>query len=542
MSWVRTLPSRFGAQLALALALYILLVPRLHEGLRLPEVAYGQPVLMWQALTYPPAALLLAVMLAPLLFGWRRLRWESIDPRGHARILVVVAVAVLAWPLSTYGFNAYYGYWHLLDRLVLIALAGLTWSHPAFAMPFLAAWLVIFFQVFHPLPDPGWHWPDKRLPVDVLTLFVVFLYIHILVPTKRHLLGFLVLGVTGATYAQAALNKVLTGPEAWTWLVGNELTNIFVSAHVNGGWLRDLGETGIATWGARIAVLTPLMALFTLVVEGGGFLLLFHRRLAQAVIAGFVLLHTGILTLTGIFFWKWIVFDLALLWYVTKTPDASPTSPESNVTAGVGGAGSSLFSIRNGILAAAIALAAPVLFNTVPFAWLDSRYVNHFEIWGIAADGSRHRLDPRFFAPYDVVFQQSRFYYLVDGPVLVGTYGTTDRWEVAESLRRSTSGDVREVRAQHGRNFFDERAAARFESFVRRYAEGSRRRPRPLGAVAAPFHFQTTEHRDTYAHDVELVEVEVTFVEHFFDGATLHEVDAEQVLRVRLRAPETGEP
>jgi len=42
--------------------------------------------------------------------------------------------------------------------------------------------------------------------------------------------------------------------------------------------------------------------------------MLLDRRVARFFLAACALLHVGILATTGIFFWKWIIVDIAMIW------------------------------------------------------------------------------------------------------------------------------------------------------------------------------------------------------------------------------------
>ena len=155
---------------------------------------------------------------------------------------------------------------------------------------------------------------------------------------RQHRQAFILLTCTvvASQYFHAGLNKILLGPHPRTWLTENHLSQIFVGAHVNGGWLRPLSISTIRQIANALSSVDPLLTSVTLFVECGMILLLLHRKLLPWLLSAAVGLHVGILFLTGIFFWKWIVFDLMLALWLAKSwraEDGSRTATGSHTSA-----------------------------------------------------------------------------------------------------------------------------------------------------------------------------------------------------------------
>ena len=282
---------------------------------------YASAFLSPSLFSQPRFLALCAIFLIVCVLLPRRTTWQAIDSTCYTRIFVFIIAAMFAWTYSTYQFNFYYNQSHLWDRLLLLGLLGLLWVHPVFVMPFTFLVLCIIQQALHPLPWATWIWPDKRLPLDVLILFNSFFLVQSFLPRKRHLFALLAFSLTGATYFQAAISKLAILQPSFTWLFENSLSNLFVSAYRVGGWLGFLSEDNITFLAGWLAWLDRPLGVATLLIEASALLLLSSRRVSRLCLLGFVIMHTGILMSTGIFFWKWIIFDLALLWYACRLDD-----------------------------------------------------------------------------------------------------------------------------------------------------------------------------------------------------------------------------
>jgi hypothetical protein len=516
--------------------LQIALVLTLHGGFRselldltaLAPGSYREPSLVTGMLESTRLMIpLLLGALAGLLLR-RELAWKTLDPSQATRWLVTAVALVLAVTVATLDYNAWYGRVWPFDRLALVALAGLLAVHPGFTFPLLALLLVFLGQIAEPLPDADWHWPDKRLPIDFLILFVAFLCTRILTRAGLAVLIAAALILVGGAYSHAAVSKLEIGPRLWSWPLENSTSNIMVSAYLNGGWLRPLGDQRVVSFAGFLARLDPIVGVLTVLAELGGFLILVSPRLTRLLFAAWVSLHAVILLTTGIFFWKWILFDIGCALWLTRLARAPETQP---AVAGAFARTTAIF----GVLAMAI---TPRLYRNVDFAWFDTRLAGWFELTGVGASGQSYRIDPRYFAPYDITFQQSRFHYLRDGTALVGTYGVAHSHAIFSSLEGATARDVAAIDARLGRRLGNPRAADRWTEFVRAWFRASAARgarhvvPRWL---SPPFHFQSFAAPNTYGGQEPLRELRVEYLEVFHEPDRLVPLRRDPVTTIDLR-------
>jgi hypothetical protein len=532
---VETIAGSMVFQVVAVLVIHNILWERLFRHCQLRYHSYFEPVLALEAVKIDGVKILLLAPFLALFLARGHIRWEDLDPGKQTRWFIVAIAGVMMWTFASYDINLYFDQSHWVDRMLLVGFWVALFFHPMAIIPFLVTLLVIAIQGHYPLPEGPWTWPDKRLPLDILVLFASFLLLAagLRQRTRPMLLPFLFLCLVGATYAHAAINKARLGPSLFTWLLDNDLSNLMVAAHLNGGWLRGIGHSGALAFADVLRDLALPLAIGTFIVEISGALILVSWRLTRVILVGFVLLHLGILTTSGIFFWKWIAVDLCLLVYLRwLRRDASRSQDPRVIDRPV------VFAPRLIPLGLAVIAFSPHYFNNVSFAWFDTNVANYFEIHGIGESGRRYRVDPRFFTPYDVILQQSRHYYAAPGPVLVGTYGTTLDWRLAEALEGVDTHELEEVRHQFGRIQTSPRSARVFFQFVHRYLVNAERRGgrrTVLSWLSPPFHFQRTPPANQFKSQEPLVAVEIRFVEYLRGEQKIENTVNARVVRFDLR-------
>ena len=391
-----TVEDSVWVQAALALMIHFWVALWLMQSIIPPPDAYARPVLAWELLKDPTRFTILAVTGLLLLFFRQHASWTRLDLGPHARLFVMAAAALLVWPFSTVGYNFFFDQGYILDRFILLGLWALVYVHPYWSVPMLVLLSTIIGQLMYPLTDASWHWPDKRLPFDFLVMFCSFLALRPFFRRHRQPFILLTCTVVGSQYFHAGLNKMLLGPHLWTWAAENRLSHIFIGAHLNGGWLRPLSPATIHLLANMISTVDPVLAVVTLITECGAILLLLHPRLFPRILVAAAGLHVGILALTGIFFWKWILFDLMLAFWLPRSWLAdvgieTPTTPTNRETRAVlvrqWLRGRGLFSARTFALFVILVLVSKPFLRNVPFAWWDTPYVTFFEIRGVGQSG-----------------------------------------------------------------------------------------------------------------------------------------------------------
>ena len=508
--------ARLLPDLGLVLAFHICLRLLFHVGFVLPEAAYHKPILFSQLVVLKP--LLLLAWLVPtgfLFLNWRHLQWSRLELGPQLRVPVIAIAAILAWTFSTYGYNPYYGYSHAIDRAVLVLLALGTWKHPAFTPVFVLQTLVIIGQLRYPLEELDW--TDKILAIDHLILFSAFLLVLRLGSGLRGMdYVFLACCLQISGYFWPGVGKVAMG-----WLGLNELF-VLIGHTYTRGWLCFVDEPAIAGIGKLLRTLNTTALWTTVLVELSGVLFFLHRRFAYGVISAWIGLHLAIFASSGILFWKWIVVDVALGLLLLRLHRSEHHR---------------LFGLRPWSVSVLLVSFAPLYFQPIMLVWFDTRYDVSYHLEAVGESGTIYQVEPAFMAPYDILFNQTRFWFLSPERFLVRDYGATNDRDVFAAIRDAGRWEgFRQLEAAEGAYRYDAGRANRFDHFMRTFfADLNEHRSRWLTVnfVAPPLHISSCR-RNPYEMQEKVVSVRVRIVRTYYDGEKLDRFDDRIIREVRV--------
>jgi hypothetical protein len=282
------------------------------------------------------------------------------------------------------------------------------------------------------------------------------------------------------------------------------MANLFVSSYLN-GWFGFFDSNQIVTVSEQLAGLNFPLALCTLFVELGAGLILLSQNSSRIVLTGLILLHVGIAVLSGILFWMWAIHDFGLIVFANRVH-----AREDGY----------IFQPKLFVLSVTIIIVSPFVFRTIPFAWFDTKLTNIVSVYGQGVSDKVYKLEPHFFAPYDITFGQSRFYYATQQKVLVGTYGTSQNYKLARALERALPADVESLRQRYGVSRYDKQLKDQLARFLRRFVNNAQRRRSKLmiNYLAPPYHFGSVTVNNAYKFQERLSRLIVMYEERLFTG------------------------
>jgi hypothetical protein len=472
---------RFIANCMLLLGLVIWMRPMFQD--RIPRWAYEQPSILWALLendikvlirpgrgqTVVPRLLFLLVPTALLIWGQGRMTWDRWKHGKALRTLVMSLLAILAWSGSTFEHNLYLDQLHLVDRVLLIVLALLSWWTPL-AVPFAVRWAWIMIRSQNvPIPLDSF---DYRSVHEVMVIFSVFVWASF-VRSQRAAHFFLVaLACWASYYFAAGVAKVYHGPD-WSWLFEDRLSNLAFTTYMR-GWLSFIPEATYMKINGLLSHLDPAMTWFTLIFELGALVAYFvNRRLAQLWLVLGVVFQFGIFLLTGICFWKWMLTNLVLLAFVSRS--GAPVYEEA--------------TRKWLVIAFAVVLVffsrERTYFNPqTGVSWYDSRMLIDYTLEAVGESGERYLVAPGFLKPMDLHFVQGDLCYATHERKATAIFGVTGSYSTMKRLEEIKSAEESLRIAARGR-----KCAAgkrdRFDDFFKRYfASVNRYGGRPYGWLA----------------------------------------------------------
>lgn len=474
---------RFIAHCVLLLGMLVWIRPMFLASI--PRSAYEQSSIFWALLqddfnllirgaraTRPtiPHLLFLLVPTALLLWGRGRMTWEQWEHGKALRGLVMGLLAILAWSGSTFEHNMYLDQLHLLDRVLLIALALLSWRTPL-AVPFAVRW--VWIMLYEPYQPIGLDNFEFRSLVEVLVVFSVFVWASFIRSYRAAHFLLVGLGCWASYYYAAGVAKVYYGP-SWSWLFDDRLSNLAFTTYMR-GWLSFIPEATYLSINEFLRHFDPLLTWFTLIFELGAVACYFlNRRLAQLWLVLGIVFQFGIFALTGICFWKWMLANLAFLLFVSR--GGAPVYKEMT---------RHWLVIAFGILIVFFSRERTYFYPQTGVAWYDTRMLEDYTLQAIGESGESYLVASRFLMPMDLHFSQGSLCYATNERSATQVYGVTGSHRTMMALENMKEAEDALRIANRGRRCKDDRGRARFDDFFQKYFRSvNRHGGRPVGWLA----------------------------------------------------------
>ncbi|MCZ6705145.1 MAG: hypothetical protein O6942_04520 [Bacteroidetes bacterium] len=532
-----------AVRLGALLTIYMMLDLILQNVCHLSETSYRQPVILFELLgqwfglnawiTHGSAIIrergtILAVPMI-LVYGmaliirypscWRNYRalwcrWSIFVDSAAVRPLILVIAFLATWLASTYDYNLYFNQAHYADRFLLILLVLLVSWRPVFVFPFLFLLLGIFHQFSYPYENNP-SWPELNLLIRALALFGSTFLIHVLTGRRETVdFAFALCCLVASSYWGSGIGKFQLN-----WISHPYLHLLVFGAYAN-GWLGFWESSTITVLSKTLSYATIPLMVITLLLEWGSICFLWKRSWTLVFLAGFILFHAGIFFVTGMFFWKWILVELALIVYLTWS---------------LGHRHVDIFSPSYFALSIIVIAGSPIWFQPTNLSWYDTRVTYLRSIEAIGESGSRYQLSPQTFTPYRDLFTLGPFSFLSKHPQLTGIWGITSNRAIARKLVSvSTPRQVFALEEEMGSVNFNEKASAKFDEFIVRFIGNlnERRSKRTaLSMFQPPPHLWTCPKNNTFRSQERIRKVIIYEVTFFYDGTQFSSI-RQRVIRV----------
>jgi len=413
------------------MALYAILTPALYRP-------YESTV--WHIVAY--------TVLALVALGGAGVRY-SVGTRAYAIILKTIVALCLFYvlasridlapglgasqPLVTHEF--------VFGWYVAVACGVIAFFRPSFAIVPMA---YIIWQKQQLTAIFGLHidWMDYFTVIESGTLLVLGLlfldllqkrfgsldFEHSFVNQSRHpsvlsihpanLLVLLAVALHFGNYFYAGAIKLGLGLQhPLFWVLDNPTQTLLPAALESGvlpisfsSWLSESAYTIMVQGHVLSNLMTVLIQLFAVVAIA---------RVRWAIITTILydVLHVGIFVVTGIFFWKFIILNLAIVAALSTL--RIPSLPR-----------------RLKLFFCSTVILSPFVFQIMPsFAWLDSPSMNSIHIIAVTDDSSEYRVPSNYFLSSSVTFAQHRAIWPGRGPLTSATWGTSRNAEMTEKGR-----------------------------------------------------------------------------------------------------------
>lgn len=207
-------------------------------------------------------------------------------------------------------------------------------------------------------------------------------------------------------YFYSGLEKTLIGEHVFQWLVENRTDYLILAALTSGNlpiaasdWLTEV----VYGLSAKFFYVINFLTLFGQLACIGA---IWRTRWAIWCTLFYDLQHIMIFLLTGIFFWKWILLNFAIVIALSQIRKVSWPAWVS-------------------IAFMLIIICSPMAFQIVKLAWFDSGAMNHVHFEAVTADGDTYAVPSNYFLATSVTFAQQRIGDPGSEHFSTGTWGAT---------------------------------------------------------------------------------------------------------------------
>ena len=322
------------------------------------------------------------------------------------KALWAIFALLVVYKFGFNNYNFYYDQFFFLERILILALFILSLLKPAFIIPFTFLFLLTLSQYHYPLG--GYSITDIYPLINFFPLLISYLILKwaFFINELTFWRVFIVFHIS--YYLIPGIAKIEISPNLYEWIFYNDLSNLFNSS-IEMGWLTELNKSTTDFISKQLNFLKVPLNLLTVVIEISGVYFLTKAKTFRLYLALTSLFHLLIYLSSGIFFWKWIVINVAfiLLSYSFERKKKFEK----------------IFDLKP-LYFVIFALISPLFLRPLSLAWYDSKLVEKYEIYLSNNYGKDILVTGNFFKPYDKIFSQNRFSYLLNNKSLVGTYGS----------------------------------------------------------------------------------------------------------------------
>ena len=442
--------------------------------------------------------------------------WSSFENGATIRWVITFIAIILGWSFSTYDYNLYFNQGHHLDRIFVLSLIPCIFWRPFFVWPFVLQLVTVLWQFNYPMG--GYSVAEQFLLVRILVLFLAMFTLQGI--TGNHKINdfiFISLTLIASSYFWPGIGKIRLN-----WIAHGHIYFLLFNTYTN-GWLAFLDPRIIETIGILFSYFDWPMRLGTLLLEFGAIFSLWRRSTLKMFLGGWILFHFGIFAMSGIFFWKWVLLDAAVLILFLKDKQIQSLP---------------IFSRGYFVLSILLIAGCQLWFKPVNLAWYDARASYSARFKAIGKSGKEYFLSPHFFAPYDYQFTINGFNSYCRIPNLKITWGATFDPIIARSLRQATTPeDVFGLEKKLGKILYNPNRVVTMDKFLVRFFVNLNERGSKktwLSHVQSPPQLWTFSKGNLFANQEKIIKLKIYQVMSLFDGNQYLEIRKELIHELEI--------
>lgn len=193
-----------------------------------------------------------------------------------------------------------------------------------------------------------------------------------------------------ANYFWSGVAKWNLGEMPWDWALNNQTWALMLMANGMGNFPLAINDTiaGFSVEAFQLILIIGNIAIFIgqlLAIAGG-----FRIRWIILLTAFYDVTHTAIFLASGIFFYKWIIFNLAIIAALTCIREK-------------------IIPFALSLMITGVILFSPIVFHIAYLGWWDLKVFNQEKFYAVTEDGQEVRVPTNYWGSFSVHYAQTRF-------------------------------------------------------------------------------------------------------------------------------------
>jgi len=345
-----------------------------------------------------------------LIYNYANTSWHQFSDYKVLRVLLYAIVFPIFWEQFFYDYNFYLNNDALIDKGLLLLFMVLIFIHPLFSLMILFLGYIFLNSIAFPFDSAGAHIPEFSAIYHMLILFISFLLVKSSNKFKNidtKLFVFLTLTLHASNYFISGIAKIEISPNGLDWIFSNKINNLFISAYIK-GWLGFLNQETSLLIGQYIDKVNIIFTFSNMFIQLGAIFLLYRKHVTLLMFISFEFLHIGIVFISGIFFWQWIVINFGFMYTIQHLS-------KKNLDF--------LYNKKMFMTFILIVLLSPLIYRPFVFAWWDSNLNTVYDVYAITNDKKSIKLNTQDLAPYDELFAQNSISFIDKEVTLINNRG-----------------------------------------------------------------------------------------------------------------------
>jgi hypothetical protein len=211
-----------------------------------------------------------------------------------------------------------------------------------------------------------------------------------------------------SNYFYSAVKKVwIADGSLFWWAANNQTENLILTAYQSGHFPWPIPSEYIQLLYSHMSEWSWLSNSILIAAQFIAVIAILKLNWSKLITAFYDITHIAIFALTGIFFYKWIIYNFTIIWALSYV---------KNIT----------FSPLLRIYLVCIVIFAPLVFFVAKLGWFDNRSFNHEYFEAVYENGDKQEIPSNYFLGSSLTYAQQRIIRNKEnGHFPTGTFGVT---------------------------------------------------------------------------------------------------------------------